>query len=196
MSDTEPVSRDLVFSILSNSRRRLTIRYLRSVEGPVTVRELSREVAALENEIDPDELSYKQRKRVYTSLHQTHLPKLDDAEFVTYDRDRGEVSLRPRIELLYPHLDPPAPPAADWTRVYLALAGVSVALVLAAALGAPGFTSVPGLAYAAVIAAAFGAVTVARHYRASGGTERRANAEAVVGPRVAGPVVGDDQSGD
>jgi len=72
------LSKDLVFTMLSNGRRRHVIHYLKQRGERVTIRELSRQVAAWENGIETDALDYKQRKRVYTSLHQTHLPKLDD----------------------------------------------------------------------------------------------------------------------
>jgi len=143
------VTRDVVFSTLSNHRRRLTIRYLRAVDEPVAVRDLARRVAAWENEIDEDELSYKQRKRVYTSLHQTHLPKLDDAGFATYDRNRGQVILEDRAAELYPYLDPPSP-SPDWTRRYLAVGVGVLAAAIAAWAGVPVLADVPGLAYAAL----------------------------------------------
>jgi hypothetical protein len=161
--ETEEIPRDVVFSTLSNRRRRLAIRYLRTVDEPVSVRDLSRRLAAWENEVDEDELTYKQRKRAYTSLHQTHLPKLDDGEFVTYDRDRGTVIVEDRARALYPYLDPPSP-APRWTRYYLAVGIAALVVVSAAALGVPAFRRVPGLAYATVVAVAVLAIASVEAY--------------------------------
>lgn len=87
---------DDVFDLLSSGRRRNVLERLRVVGEPVTVTELAESVAAIENSVAPDELTDKQRKRVYVSLYQTHVPKLDDMGIVEYDRDEGTVTLTER----------------------------------------------------------------------------------------------------
>lgn len=96
---------DVVFDILKNRRRRQVIRHLRDVEGAVTIGDLSEQLAAWENDVPVPEVTYKQRKRVYISLHQTHLPKLDDSGVVDYDRRSGAVALNDSIEPYEMHLD-------------------------------------------------------------------------------------------
>lgn len=106
------------FDILSNARRRCLLRYLHD-EPECSVRELSRRVAAWENDVPPERVTWKQRKRVYTGLHQTHLPRLDKFGVVDYDCDRGTVRATDRIGLLEPYLAPgdhTTPPATGERR--------------------------------------------------------------------------------
>jgi hypothetical protein len=59
----------------------------------MTLNELAEQIAGDENDIGVEDLSSQQRKRVYVSLHQNHLPKMDDMGVVDYDRDRGTIAL-------------------------------------------------------------------------------------------------------
>jgi predicted transcriptional regulator len=88
------LSTDDLFATLSNARRRAVLAHLDELEDTdsVTVRELTAAVASRENDCPPEELTYKQRKRVYTALHQRHLPKMADLGVIAYDGDRGTVS--------------------------------------------------------------------------------------------------------
>jgi len=94
--------KDRIFEALSNPRRREALRYLRLNGGDETVliRTLSERIAAWENGVSPVDVTYKQRKRVYTSLYQSHLPKLHRDGFVEYDADRGTVKLTQKAEQL------------------------------------------------------------------------------------------------
>ena len=58
--------------------------------------ELAERVAAEENGVPREELSSAQRKRVYVSLYQTHVPKMEDAGLVDYDQETSMVSLKAR----------------------------------------------------------------------------------------------------
>lgn len=98
------LSKDEVFTILKNPRRRHVIRYLQDNDKTSTVRELTAEVAAIENDVPVEELTYAQRKAVYTSLYQTHLPRLDDAGVIEYDSRSGDVRLADRVEECDAHL--------------------------------------------------------------------------------------------
>lgn len=87
------LSRDDIFDILRNSRRRAVINHLRTEKSTMTLNELAEQIAGDENDIGVEDLSSQQRKRVYVSLHQNHLPKMDDMGVVDYDRDRGTIAL-------------------------------------------------------------------------------------------------------
>lgn len=106
--DAELLSKDVVFELLTSPRRRAVICYLKSVGGEATRGELADQLAAAEYRIDPDEVSAQQRKRVYISLYQVHLPRMADAEVIEYDEDRGTVELTERATQLIPYilLDP------------------------------------------------------------------------------------------
>lgn len=98
------VSRDLVFDALKNSRRRLVLRHLHERAEAVTVNDLVEHVAAVENDTTPAELTSDQRKRVYVGLYQSHLPRLDDMEFVEFDQSDGAVELGPAGPVLETYL--------------------------------------------------------------------------------------------
>lgn len=159
----DELSRDDLFSMLRNERRREVIHYLRNHEEPVDLRDLSEHIAAMENDCEPDEVTYKQRKRVQTALYQMHLPKLAEQEIVAYDRRAGRVELAPGAETCLPYLEANrSPTPRRWWRWYLA-AAVAVAVPIGlAALGVPPFVSVSGLAYAVVACVAFVALSVAQ----------------------------------
>ncbi|MFC5969818.1 hypothetical protein ACFPYI_00595 [Halomarina salina] len=99
------VERDDAFHLLSNARRRSVMRYLLDVEGPAELGTLAEHVAALENDCDTDELSSDDRKRVYISLYQGHMPKLDNHDIVEYDQARGTVEPEPIMQAFAPYLD-------------------------------------------------------------------------------------------
>src|SRR6056297_2742000 len=86
-------SRDEVFTALSNRRRRNVITYLKQHDDDARVRDIAEQLAAWENDVEVPKVTYKQRKRVYTALHQSHLPKLADGGFIDYEPNRGIVSL-------------------------------------------------------------------------------------------------------
>lgn len=144
---------DTVFSALSNARRRGVLTILRHRETPVGIRELAEHIAAWENDTTPEEVTYKQRKRVYTSLHQTHLPMLEDAGLIEAVRTWEGLTLTPRAEALDVYLDGPDA-ATPWSNYYFGFASVGLALTGVAWLGVAPFTLLPGFAYATLLALA------------------------------------------
>lgn len=76
---------DDLLETLRNERRRLVIRELAERDKPVTIDTLSRRLAAIQNDVDEDDVTATQRKRVYVSLYQTHLNRLEDAGLLEWD---------------------------------------------------------------------------------------------------------------
>lgn len=140
---------------LSNCRRRFLLRYLSRQES-TTVKELSRAIAAWENETSAEELSYDDRKTVYTALLQTHLPKLDEMGVVEYDASRKRVRLTDRVDQLRPYLElerqgePDSERSPGYSLVVLALLAIAAFGVLL------GRYSVAGLEGALLTALSFG----------------------------------------
>ena len=75
-----------VIDILSNERRRLLWRYLRQESPEGDLSDASRQIAAWENGTTVEEVDYDERKSVYTSLHQFHCPKMEDAGLIEFDK--------------------------------------------------------------------------------------------------------------
>lgn len=86
-----PLTVDEVTTLIDNRRRRLVLMIVDGRSEAVPVGDLSVEIAAAENDISADRVDAEQRKRVYTSLYQNHLEKLDEAGVIEYD-DRAKVA--------------------------------------------------------------------------------------------------------
>ena len=125
-SNTERLSRDEVYDILSNARRRFVIYFLRDRGESVELSELSDRVAAWENDVPVEELTDQQVKRVYVSLYQTHIPKLEETGIVEYDSDSGMVSLTQEVSTLDAYLPDEGGREVPWRAIYLGLAVVGL----------------------------------------------------------------------
>jgi len=155
------LSKDVIFELLKNRRRREVLAYLLEAEETVTLGELAEQIAAWENDIDIAALSSDQRKRVYVALYQTHLPKMDDAGIVEYDQDRGLISLADNADLLMMYLDTDTHRQDRWDRWYAMLSVVGAALVTGAFLGLPPLSAIPMLGVAGIVVIAFFALSTA-----------------------------------
>lgn len=139
-STVEDLSKDEVFHVLQASRRRDALRYLRDADEPVRLRDLAEHVAAWEHDVSVAELTSTQRQRVYISLYQTHLPKLDEKGIVEYDKERGVLEATDRAAGFYPYLDGTATDGDPWARRYVgagALCGVGLLVLSIVDLSVP-----------------------------------------------------------
>ncbi|HKL29078.1 MAG TPA: ArsR family transcriptional regulator [Natrialbaceae archaeon] len=103
--DADRISTDEIFFLLKNRRRRAVIEHLLEAGGQAQFDDLVLAIAAREKEKNVEEITYKERKSVHTSLYQSHLPKLQDAGVVEYDRRSGSVILTDVIDTIRPYLD-------------------------------------------------------------------------------------------
>ncbi|MFC5367874.1 helix-turn-helix domain-containing protein [Salinirubrum litoreum] len=181
-SGSQELSRDLVFATLSNARRRYVLHYLKRHGGPATIRQLAEQIAAWENGTTMAEVTYKQRKRVYTSLHQTHLPKLADAGIIESERSWEAITLSARADELDVYLEVVPKDDLPWSDFYLGLAGVGLALVAGLWMGAYPLTLFSDLAWAGLFAVVLFVVAAVHAYDARrhllGGTETPTDAGA------------------
>ena len=155
-------SPDDVFHILQTSRRRETIRYMLRADDTVRMRDIAEHVAAREHETTVAALTSAQRQRVYIPLYQSHLPKLDEAGVIDYDKPRGIVRPAEHLDAFRSYLeDEPTAPTADegggCDRQFVVL-GASVSLLLASTVGV---VPLSGLAVSAIITALFVLTSVA-----------------------------------
>lgn len=77
-----------IFALLAKRRRRLLLRILQESDSPPSVSELAERIEALEDESPSDEA----QRTIYLSLYHNHLPRLEEADVVRYDRAEGTVA--------------------------------------------------------------------------------------------------------
>ena len=156
------LTQDEIFELLSSSRRRFILYYLNREQRPVELGELASEIAAWENDTTVEQLTRQQRKRVYVSLYQTHIPKMEDAGLITYDAETGvlELARQPtQIRSILGDEENDIP----WQRYYLLLAAISFGIYIADLLDLWIFAQIPTVAIGIAIIAVF-AVTAIAHY--------------------------------
>lgn len=136
-SETVALDSDQIFEILSSRRRRMVLYYLRRHGGSATMNDLAEQIAAWENDLSIDELTSQQRKRVYVSLYQTHLPKLADSNLIDYDADEGDVQLNDRASDIDSFLTTDTTAEYAWRPHYLRLLVLGGTLMALAVLATP-----------------------------------------------------------
>lgn len=155
-SGQHSLSRDDVFELLSNHRRRFALHHLQRNEANADLGELSEHVAAWENEIAVSDVSSTERKRVYTSLQQFHLPKMAEKGVVDFDERSGEVTLAPAAEDVDIYLEVVQESGLPWSLYYLGLGVVNLGLLVLVSVSAfyP-LTLVPTLGWGLFVATTF-----------------------------------------
>ena len=156
------LSKGEVFEVLRNQRRRYVLQYLKQDSRPVELGDLAQQVAAWEYETVPEEVTPEQRKRVYTTLQQTHLPKMDEAGILEFDSDAGIIRVTDRTGEISIYLEIVPGHEFAWRELYLSLGAISCALVAALWLEIYPLTLLSDLAWAGIIAATF-TLTAAIH---------------------------------
>jgi len=153
------LSQDVVFDILSSPRRRYVLYYLRTVDEPVKLTDLAEQVAAWENESDPEEITEQERKRVYVSLYQTHIPRLDNAGIIEYNKESGDITLAEDASDIDTYLESESS-SYPWQQVYLALAALGTVLLALTAFDVSVLSGVPDSLAAAVVILGFAATAL------------------------------------
>lgn len=153
-SSESELSQDVVFDILSSPRRRYVLYFLRTTDEPVKLTDLAEQVAAWENDTIPENITEQQRKRVYVSLYQTHIPRLDEAGIIEYDKESGNIALSDDAVDIDDYLGSKEEPL-PWQQIYLAIAAVSAVLLIAVAANIPVLGAIPETVAAAIVILAF-----------------------------------------
>jgi hypothetical protein len=129
MTDSDsPLTQGQLFDTLCNRRRLEIIRYLRTNGGRSQIGPVVDRVAARENGKSPDDLKRAERRRVYISIYQTHLPILEQRGIVSWNRDENVVRLLPDNSV-EGYLDHGSDRDSPWHWYYLSTAVVSAATV-------------------------------------------------------------------
>ena len=122
-----------IHDVLRNDRRRVVLSHLQDTDTPVSVRELSEHVAAVETGESPAPRDVRQS--VYVSLHQTHLPKLTELGIVESQAEGVALSDQARRVIVYLEIVPKYD--LSWGEYYLGLAVLGLLCQLALAIGVP-----------------------------------------------------------
>ena len=145
-----------IYEILANGRRRETLRHLTEANSTVvTLEELTAAVAASETRGPPQRAT---RESVRSSLHQTHLPKLESLGVVTYDREAKTVTLCHHAREVDRYMDVVTGVGLTWGEVYRSLGIGSLLVVLAALLELPLVSAIDPLLWVSVALGTFAVV--------------------------------------
>lgn len=112
---TNELDQDTIHELLSNARRRAILKLLAENE-PMDKSDLSEHVASIEYEKPINELTSQERKRVYISLTQSHLDRLEEANVI---KSNGEVSLTENADALLWHLEGPNQNLCDKVKKFV-----------------------------------------------------------------------------
>lgn len=117
-----------IHDILRNERRRHIISHLKECDETIAVSDLSEHIASVESGESPAPRNV--RKSVYVSLHQTHLPKLDDWGIIDYDYRSKELTLLERVEEVEVYMEVVQPNDIPWGAYYLGLGVLALVTLL------------------------------------------------------------------
>ena len=135
-----------IHDVLSNERRQLILEFLRDAGGILTARELSEKIAEVETGESPPPRNIRQS--AYVSLHQTHLPKLDELDIVEYDQSAKTVELNDRAEQVSVYMETVPKYGLSWSEYYLGVSVLGLLLIIAGEIGVPVLASIGSLAFA------------------------------------------------
>ncbi|WP_255170218.1 DUF7344 domain-containing protein [Natrononativus amylolyticus] len=151
-AQSKPLSKGEIFEVLRNQRRRYVLQFLKQDGRPTELGDLAQQVAAWEYDTVPEKVTPEQRKRVYTTLQQTHLPKMDEAGILLFDSDHGIIEPTDRTDDISVYLEIVPGREFAWRELYLSLGATSCALVAALWMGIYPLTLLSELIWATIIA--------------------------------------------
>ncbi|ELY70755.1 hypothetical protein CYV19_03095 [Natronobacterium gregoryi SP2] len=165
-STNATLTEDELFEMLSNRRRRYVLHQLMQEDERIDVGTLSEEIAASEDGIDLQAVSSTDRKRVYTALHQSHLPKMDEAGVLEFNKDRGFVEPTPALEDVEIYMDVVHGREIPWSDYYIGLTALSGVLLALTASGIGPFGAVSSYAWGTFVVVALAVSSIAHRYYA------------------------------
>ncbi|MFB6107527.1 MAG: hypothetical protein ABEJ82_01640 [Haloplanus sp.] len=152
-----------IFDVLSNRRRRYTLYALTRDDGS-TIGSLAEQVAAWENDSEIADVTPAERKRVYTALQQSHLPKLERTGMVTFDPESGRVEPTGAVDDIDIYLEIVNADEIPWSQYYLFVAVIGCGLLAALWVGLPPFANVSTLVWMTLVVGLFAASALVHGY--------------------------------
>lgn len=120
-----PEGRNTLFGALANHRRRFTLYACEQDGGQTTLSDVAEQVAAWEYNKSVQAVTSQERKRIYTSLQQHHLPKLQDAGLIEFDGDT--ITMTEKANEIDLYLEIVTEDTIPWSLYYLGLCVVGIA---------------------------------------------------------------------
>lgn len=162
-SNSDELSEDDIYDVLSNRRRRFVIDALKREQGPIDISEISTCITAWETGIDPDEVDYEDHRSVYGTLKRIHLPNLEENNIVTIDKEENVVHPTAQLENPDVYTEAVRNKEIPWSLYYVGLAGIAASLLLAVTVEAPIVGALEPLGVSIFTATAFGVSSVVHH---------------------------------
>lgn len=85
---------DDIFTLFTPQRRRFALYYLKNADGPVSIEELTEEIYAWEANGSDEPIPEEEFRDILITLEHTHLPKIEDATHVQYDRTNDRIHIK------------------------------------------------------------------------------------------------------
>lgn len=145
--ENDGLTEEEIHHVLSNERRRLVLESLREERNPITSRDLAEKIAEFESGETPAPRNIRQS--AYVSLHQTHLPKLDDLGIVEYDTQAKEVEISNGINDVEKYLRGHSSDKR-WNIFYVMLGLGGLVTVLGSIFSLPGISIIPSFYWASL----------------------------------------------
>lgn len=92
-SESMMESLDEVFALFSKERRRFALYYLDQTDGPVSIEELVEQIHEWETAEPHDSVPAETFKEIVLSLEHNHLPQIENATHIEYDREDRHVRI-------------------------------------------------------------------------------------------------------
>jgi hypothetical protein len=139
-----------IHDVLSNERRRMVLSILHEEDTrSTTARDLSERIAEMETGQSPPPRNIRQS--AYVSLHQTHLPKLDELGIIDYDESAKTVTLTDRARQVSVYMETVPRYGISWSEYYIGVSAIGLLLAVAAWIGVPVIASVGAGTWATLV---------------------------------------------
>lgn len=156
---SSPPKRSDIFEILANQRRRFVLHYLKQNDSPVDLDKLAEQVAAWETD-NNGSVKYHERKRVYTALQQEHLPRMDNAGVISFDKNRGTIEASQDLDAYSVYLEVVS---NSWMRdgtLYTLLSALGIVVVAGLYFDLSPITLFSELVWAGIFVAVFAIISI------------------------------------
>lgn len=150
---TPQLTKYQIHDVLRNKRRTWVLEQLQQTRKPIPLRELSEQVATLETGETPPPRNI--RESVYNSLHQTHLPKLDDLGIVEYRVDRKVVAQSDSFHQVTLYMEVVSADDVTWATYYLTVGVVALVVTTLSSMGLSVFAALSVTAWSILFFALF-----------------------------------------